>query len=55
MQRHLLMQCASLWPVGTCLQPTIGSRQRERLACPEQLPREQSAFYDIMVGLGEID
>lgn len=55
MQRHLLRRYASLWPVGACLQPTPGWRQREWLAYPEQLPREQPAFYDIMVGLGEID
>lgn len=55
MQRHLLLHHTSLWPVGACLQPTTGLRQREWLAYPEQLPREQPAFDDIMVGLGEID
>lgn len=43
------MKYASLWPVGACLQPTIGLRQRTWLVYPEQLPREQPAIYDIML------
>lgn len=51
MRRPLVTTYASLWPVGAYLQPPIGLRQRQQLVYPEQLPREQPAFYDIMVGL----
>lgn len=46
------MMYASLRLVGAGLHPTIGLRQRKQLVYPEQLLREQPAFYDIMVGLG---
>lgn len=51
LRRPLAMMYAPV-AAGARLQPSTRLRQRKQLVYPEQLLREQPAFYDIMVGLG---